>query len=222
MHGIPAASVVGSSRWGVFDNIPNAICLDSSDTESTSFNIPFSTCPSAPVEAGDCKDVKNARRTTERTIEDVWSRVRRGIDLALSFRRSGTPEEVRNVPFFSGRDRNYVPPRAEFLRHHMKLLAFCYLTLDFLGFSADPETNAMFFAPGKIPFFARAAQICGAELAMRISGTLGSGLGVFCSQQGVYSIMALLLVGLGVSEPRYRRSLFGSITKAYTLRRFWR
>ena len=104
----------------------------------------------------------------------------------------------------------------------MKLLLFCYLTLDILSLSADPTKNAMFFAPEKIPFFARAGQISGAEVAMRILCTLGSGLGMFCSQQGVYSLMALIFVGLGVSEPRYWRPLFGSVTDGYTIRRFWR
>ena len=180
------------------------------------------TSPSALVKAGDRKRTKIAHRTTETTLEEVWSRIRQGIDSAVSFRRSGTPEEVRNVPLFSGQDRNYIPSRGEFLRHHLKLLAFCYLTLDILGLSADPNKNAVFFAPDKIPFFARAGQISGAELAMRVLCTLGSGLGMFCSQQGGYSIMALIFVGLDVSEPRSWRPLFGSITEAYTVRRFWR
>jgi len=57
---------------------------------------------------------------------------------------------------------------------------------------------------------------------MTLLGTLGSGLGVFCAQQGVYSLVALAAVGLGLSEPRYWRPLFGSISQAYTVRRFWR
>ena len=179
------------------------------------------TSRSAFMEVGDGKAARIAHRTTETTLEDAWTRIRQGIESAVSFRRSCTPEEVRNVPFFSNEDRKYVPPRAEFLRHHLKLLVFCYLTLDILGLGADPDENAVFFAPEMIPFFARTGEISGAELAMRILCTLGGGLGMFCSQQAVYSIMALIFVGLNVSEPKYWRPLFGSITEAYTLRRFW-
>ena len=175
----------------------------------------------APLKVGDGKSKSTAHRTTETTWQGVWRRMRHGIDSTVSFRRSGTPEEVRNVPLFSDQDRNYVPPRARFLRHHLKLLVFCYLTLDILGLGADPDKNAVFFAPEKIPFFVRAGQVSGAELVMRILCTLGGGLGMFCSQQGVFSIMALIFVGLDVSEPKYWRPLFGSITEAYTLRRFW-
>ena len=178
------------------------------------------TSPSAFVEAGDGRPAWIAYRTTETTSENVWSRIRHGINSTVSFRRSGTPEEVRNVPSFSNEDRKYVPSRAEFL-HHLKLLVFCYLTIDILGLGAGPDHNVMFFAPEKIPLFARVGQVSEVELAMRILCTLGGGLGMFCSQQGVYSIMALIFVGLDVSEPKYWRPLFGSVTEAYTLRRFW-
>lgn len=153
---------------------------------------------------------------------NLRSQFKSGLEATFTCRWSGTPREVRNVPLFSSRDPSYVPTRAVFLRRHLSLLVLCYLTLDLLGLAADPEANAGFFAPSKIPFFVRLSQVSSQEIAMRIFGTLGSGLGVLCSQQGVYSLLAILFVGTGLSEPVYWRPLFGSVSDAYTVRRFWR
>ena len=168
------------------------------------------------------RSAKEVRRNSNQARTSLWERVNSGLESACSCRWSGTPHEVRNVPLFSNQDPSYEPTRAVFLRHHIFLLVSCYLMLDVLSLGADPEKNKIFFAPAMIPFFTRLDQVSGEELAMRIFGTLGSGLGVFCSQQGVYSIVALIAVGLGRSEPRYWRPLFGSVSDAYTVRRFWR
>ena len=165
---------------------------------------------------------KEVERISKEANTSLWERVSSGLEATCSCRWSGTPREVRNVPLFSSQDPSYEPTRAAFLRHHIFLLVSCYLMLDVLNLGADPEKNKIFFAPAMIPFFTRLGQVSGEELAMRIFGTLGSGLGVFCSQQGVYSIVAMIAVGSGLSEPRYWRPLFGSVSEAYTLRRFWR
>ena len=168
------------------------------------------------------RSAKEVERISNEATTGLWGCVNSGLEATFSYRWSGTPREVRNVPLFSSQDPTYEPTRAVFLRHHSIMLVSCYLMLDLLSLGADPEKNEMFFAPAMIPFFKRLGQVSGEELAMRIFGTLGSGLGVLCSQQGVYSTLALIAVGLGLSEPRYWRPLFGSVSDAYTLRRFWR
>ena len=168
------------------------------------------------------RSAKEEKRSSKEAKSSLWECVSSGLEATYTCRWSGTPREVRNVPLFSNQDPSYEPTRAVFLRNHIFLLVSCYLMLDVLSLGADPEKNQIFFAPAMIPFFTRLGQVSGEELAMRIFGSLGSGLGVFCSQQGVYSILALTAVGLGLSEPRYWRPLFGSVSDAYTLRRFWR
>lgn len=164
----------------------------------------------------------DVERISNEAKSSLWERVNSGLEATCSWRWSGTRREVKNVPLFSNQDPSYEPTRAVFLRHHILLLVSCYLILDVLVLGADPEINKIFFAPAMIPFFTRLGQVSGEELAMRIFGTLGSGLGLFCSQQGIYSIVALIAVALGLSEQRYWRPLFGSVSDAYTLRRFWR
>ena len=68
----------------------------------------------------------------------------------------------------------------------------------------------------------RFGEMSGEELVMRVLGTLGSGLGVFCAQHGVYSVVAFVAVGPRLSEPSYRRPLYRSISRANTICRFWR
>lgn len=101
---------------------------------------------------------KDVGRMTGRTNKDAWSRLRSGINATVSFGRSGTQQEVRNVPLFSEKDRSSVPSRTRFLRHHVILVVSCYLTLDLLGLGAGPEKNAAFFGPDKIPLFAVSAR----------------------------------------------------------------
>ena len=168
------------------------------------------------------RPAKEIERGSKEAKTSLWGCVNSGLEATFSWRRSGTQREMRNVPMFSSQDPSYEPTRAVFLRHHIFLLVSCYLVLYVLVLGADPEKNKIFFAPAMIPFFTRLGQVSGEELAMRIFGTLGSGLGLFCSQQGIYSMVALVAVGLGLSEPRYWRPLFGSVSDAYSLRRFWR
>ena len=168
------------------------------------------------------RSAEEVEPTSQKQKTGVWECVKSGLEATCSCRWSGTPREVRNVPLFSSQDPSYEPTHAVFLRRHFFLLISCYLMLDVLGLGADPEKTKIFFAPAMIPFFTRLRQVSGEELAMRVFGTLGSGLGILCSQQGVYSILALIAVGSGLSEPKYWRPLFGSISDAYTLRRFWR
>ena len=168
------------------------------------------------------KDEQHGRRSPDLKLTETkhgpWLR---GLQATFNHRHSGTAHDVRNVPSFSHHDLDWVPARASFLRQHFMLLASCYLTLDILGLGADPRKNAIFFVPSKIPFFSRIRQASMEELAMRVFATLRSGLGVFCSQRAVYSLIALAAVGSGLSEPRYWRPLFGSHSYAYSVRRFW-
>lgn len=145
-----------------------------------------------------------------------------GLLVATSFRYSGTPYEVKNVPRFSSRDPSYIPSRFEFLRKKAAIALTCYLVLDLFGLFLDPAANAAIFSPEMIPFFARLDQVSSQEVIKRLVTTLGVGISIYCVQLGVQSIVAFLDVGLGISEVQHWRPLFGSPKEAYTVRRFWR
>lgn len=175
---------------------------------------------SIPTQNGRKTRPKKGLQDQKGTKSGLRGRVVSGLAATCSW--SGTPRGVRNVPLFCNRDPSYVPPRAIFLRQPLVLLVSCYLVLDLIGFSVDPEKNKMFFATSTILFFTRHGEVSREELAMRVLATLASGLGVFYAQHGVYSVVALVAAGLKLSAPRYWRPLFGSISQACTVRRFWR
>ena len=149
-------------------------------------------------------------------------RLRFGLSAASSFRWTGTKREVRNVPHFSAKDQTYVPTKRTFLwQTAMKVLA-CYLIIDLMGLSNDEEMNRTYFHFTKVPFLTRLTEMSRGELTMRIGATIGAGLGIYCAQEGLQSILAFIAVGLGLSEARHWRPRFGSIADAYSIRRFWR
>ena len=127
-----------------------------------------------------------------------------------------------NLPVFSPENPKLIPSRPAFLRWTaFKIIAY-YITLDILGLGADAETSMRTFAPQRIPFFSRLSEITMEEIATRFLTTLVSGIGIYCSQDGLQSLFALVAVGMGASEVRSWPPRFGSLHDAYTIRRFWK
>ena len=157
------------------------------------------------------------------TVYQAFStRFRFGMSAAASFRWVGTKREVKNVPHFSASDPSYAPSRDTFLRHTATRILACYLIIDLMGLGNDEEVNVVYFDSTKIPFFTRFSEVSLTELFMRLFATLGAGLGIYCSQEGLQSILAFTAVALGLSKPENWRPRFGAIGDAYTIRRFWR
>ena len=155
--------------------------------------------------------------------QSFWMRLQFGISATSSFRWTGTERQVKNIPHFSASDPSYVPSRATFLRQTAIKVVVYYLFIDLLGLGGNDEgMSAALFDSSKVPFFTRLDQISLAEVLMRYSATLAAGLGIYCSQEGLYSILAFVTVALGLSKAEYWRPRFGAMGDAYTVRRFWR
>lgn len=169
-------------------------------------------------------DIKQEKSNKKRSPRDTFgAHLKFGFLIATSFRYSGTPHEVKNVPNFSAEDRTFIPSRAVFLRQKAKEFFFCYLVLDLLNLGADPAgTDTDLYSPETIPLLTRLSSLPGEQLIIRLFVTLGFGLGVCCFQQGVHSLTAFIDVGLRLSEVKTWRPEFGSLSEAYTVRRFWR
>lgn len=152
----------------------------------------------------------------------VWIRLQFGISAASSFRWSGTKRQVKNVPHFSASDPSYVPSRATFLRQTATKIVACYLVIDLLGLGNDEGMNVANFDSSKIPFLTRLNEIPLAELVTRCSATIGAGVGIYCSQDCLQSMLAFVTVALGLSKVEDWRPRFGAVGDAYSIRRFWR
>ena len=89
-----------------------------------------------------------------------------------------------------------------------------------MGLGVDEEKDSTYFNPVNVPFFARLNRIGLQPFLMRVSATIGAGLGIYCSQEGLQNILALLAVGSGLSKVDVWGPRFGSMGEAFSLRGF--
>ena len=151
----------------------------------------------------------------------AWERIRFGYLASISFRCSGTPYEVKNVPLYSSTRPSYIPSRAEFFRHKLLVFSLSYLMLDLATLGAQPDLNATLYAPGNIPFFSRLGEMTGERFATRVATTLGFWVSLYCSLQLYTNIIPFLSVACGITSVKACRPTFGSLNKVYTLRGLW-
>lgn len=145
-----------------------------------------------------------------------------GLSSTWNSRFMGTREQVKDVPQFSNTDAGYVPTRWVFLRNMIIRILLSYATLDILGASADLQLSSQSFTLAKIPIFRRSHDVSVEELLMRIGCVFSMGIGLVATQGGIYCVFALIGVCLGVTQPKDWPPFYGSLSDAYTLRRFWR
>ena len=150
--------------------------------------------------------------------DTYFRRLKYGLAAASTFRN----DDMRNVPVFSSKQPDSIPSRPAFLRWTFIKIIACYIVLDMLGLGADAETNMKKFSARHIPLFSRLSEVSAEEFAIRVFSTLATGICIYCSQEGLQSLLALAAVGVGISDVRSWRPRFGSLHDAYTVRRFWK
>ncbi|KAL4783350.1 membrane bound O-acyl transferase family-domain-containing protein [Aspergillus varians] len=116
--------------------------------------------------------------------------------------------------------------RSAFLIRTLAIVVAKYLVLDLMTFqpSSPEDTQALFgegreyllFRPEGVPPVTIQAILTNLGVTVLGWGPIGSW---FIEEH--YRILSLISVGLGVSSPHQWPVLFGAITEAYTLRRFW-
>lgn len=148
----------------------------------------------------------------------IWVRLKYGIAAAATFR----DDKVKSLRSYNTDTSNAISTRPAFLRHTALKILVCYLILDFMGLGAQAEANAKNFANTQIPFFSRLQEVTTGEVAMRIGLTIATGTGIYCSQEGLQSIVAFLAVAVRLSDVEDWRPRFGNVAEAYSLRQFWR
>lgn len=73
-----------------------------------------------------------------------------------------------------------------------------------------------------IPVFRHLREVTKEQPIVRLTTTVVFGIRIACTIEVMYGIVAITCVGLHISDPKYWRPCFGSLSDAYTLRRFWR
>jgi len=149
-------------------------------------------------------------------LERFWAAVM----LIHSARYVGTRYEVKNVPSFSRKDRDYVPSRGKFLLRSMIGLILAYLFLDLVDILPHPDIEVQ-WPKAKEGIFSRLSEVDVEEFVMRSSGVLVTWIATYCIISAEYHFAALIAVGSGFSEPRSWPPMFGSFADAWSIRQFW-
>ena len=154
------------------------------------------------------------------TEVSLGKRLRFGYYAAVSTRKVGTSFEVSGVPRFFAKDPSYVPSKNTFLRQKALLLLSCYLVLDALTFSSQPDQNQLLYDDSEVSL-ALAKNRSAEKIIVRSASTLGFWVSLYCVIQLYMGSVAVLSVSLGLSDVRSWRPGFGPVKEAYTVRRFW-
>ena len=164
---------------------------------------------------------ENGHVTGSQRGTNAWKRLRFGLDVTLFPRRIGTPFEVRNVPLSINSPRKAVS-RASFLWRTSMMVLIGYLVVDCSLLVAPDPSKAALFSEKNVPLLTRLDQVSVEEIAIRIFSSLALCINIVCFMNIGYGLMAIVGVGLGLTEPSVWKPTFGSPKEAYSLQRFWR
>ena len=144
-----------------------------------------------------------------------------GFSSAFNARMIRTPWEVKGVPPFSTKDSTFVPTRAQFLLRTCLRLLTVYLVLDLLTAWGDPDKNPVIYSLDLVPTFRRLGEVTVEQLVIRLITTIALWTSIYCIMTILYSVVSLIAVLSGASEARSWPPVYGSLSNAYTIRRFW-
>ncbi|KAF2742532.1 hypothetical protein M011DRAFT_490496 [Sporormia fimetaria CBS 119925] len=143
-----------------------------------------------------------------------WTAIGWVFRVIFSYRGIGTPRQAPNIPKFSSRNPNYVPSRSAFLLQRGLTSVLFYCLLDFLGH--QPQSPPSVFAHSKAFLFPSEW-----DIGTRISSTVMFWLFLRLNIGMVYNAFSFVAVATFFTTPGDWPPYFGSITNAYTLRKYW-
>lgn len=151
----------------------------------------------------------------------TWQRLWFGFNATLSPRQLNTPYQVKNVPAWSSTDLEYIPSRENFLWRTAINVSLNFVIVDLCSLGAQPERNAIMFSRDNIGFFSRLEYLGTEEVTIRVLASLVLWLNIYCIFRVIYDLLSFLAVGSGISEVQDWAPPFGSLSEAYSVRRFW-
>lgn len=138
--------------------------------------------------------------------------------MPYNYRRVRTPWKIRGLPSFDSRDPSYVPSRKSFLLLCAGKVVVCGMlirlfTLD-TGYPGLWDLLAILWDQRPdVPLAQR--------VLVHVSFMIPFAVLIRAVIVGVFSFMALVCVGLGVSEPALWPPISGSLVDAWSIRRLW-
>lgn len=138
--------------------------------------------------------------------------------MPYNYRRIRTPWQIKYMPTFSRRDPDYVPSKRDFLLLCAGKIAICALILPLftlgLQYPGLYDNLAILWGERTDVSFLHRAVVTTSFMIPFVILTRAVIVGVFTT-------MALVFVGLGVSEPALWPPISGSVLDAWSIRRLW-
>ncbi|KAK2678416.1 Wax synthase domain [Fusarium oxysporum f. sp. vasinfectum] len=134
----------------------------------------------------------------------------------LSFEGT-SPSLTKRLSF--GPDTLSLPSRSQELRRHARNAIISYLILDV--FAAQPPPDPNMISPQNEHLLTRIGQIMPEEAIFRFFATFGFWLNTFCVIHLINSTFSLLYLSLNLYPVEMLPPIWGRLSEAYSVRRFW-
>lgn len=148
-----------------------------------------------------------------------FSRLIWALAMQWNLRRIKTSRPARNTPPFSSKNPTYIPSRGAFLLTRIAVILASIAYMAIIGLQPQPTREDI--SGDRTRFFSRLNEVTLYELLQRAISTVTWLSGIGTTSEICYNVIAVVLVGLGLSEPVMWPSWFGSFTEAYSVRRWW-
>ncbi|KAM0302439.1 hypothetical protein HYE67_009952 [Fusarium culmorum] len=156
------------------------------------------------------------------TSSSTISRLRFGVSNLWNMRGVGTAHQISKIPSWSSSPAtlSHVPSRRQEVLRHVKNATLSYLVLDVFANQPPPDLENL-MSPRNELFFSRLEEIDTQEALFRLGAVLGFWLNTFCVIHLVNSVFSLGYLILGLYPVRMLPPVWGRLSDAYTIRRFW-
>jgi hypothetical protein len=144
-----------------------------------------------------------------------------GTDVSQELLCTGSALEASNVAHFSEDDWQYVPSRSTFLLTQVSLILRNYYLRN-LALNLQLQPGMGWASDDYVPFFTRLSSVSMEEIIARAQITSGHWMTTYGTIQVCTAIPAVIAVLLNSDHIKKWRPMFGSLSSAYTIRKFWK
>ncbi|KAF4340710.1 TRI7-trichothecene biosynthesis [Fusarium beomiforme] len=164
-------------------------------------------------------DLCLSRLSFEGPTPSFTKRLTFGVSNLWNMRGVGTSKQISQIPLWSSQDASAVPSRGQELKRHAKNAIISYLILDI--FANQPPPDLSMISPQNENLLMRIGEITPEEAILRFFATFGFWLNTFCVIHLINSTFSLLYLGLNLYPVEMLPPIWGSLSDAYSIRRFW-
>ncbi|KAK6719304.1 hypothetical protein SNK05_002439 [Fusarium graminearum] len=167
-------------------------------------------------------DEETTAKKSPPTSLSTMSRLRFGVSNLWNMRGVGTAHQISKIPSWSSSPAtlSHVPSRRQEVLRHVKNATLSYLVLDVFANQPPPDLENL-MSPRNELLFSRLEEIDAQEALFRLGAVLGFWLNTFCVIHLVNSVFSLGYLISGLYPVRMLPPVWGRLSDAYTIRRFW-